>query len=298
MLSSLRIVFGAILLALSLSSCGDFTEEVWIDANGGGRQEYQMDLGQLYPFIGMALQEGKFQTDRPDTLSEKDLMAYNMARFLSREKVDTVISLRPIFEQLAAKEGLTLDDMLDQLNNSPEMSESQSKLINRLMNVLLAMEFRIKADQEKAKFDFALISRFAHLDETFTASITSLMAEMKEELGDELPPGIGNIEDMMGAYVRYELDGKTLHVRRKAMPDMAKTIGDQGAEGAQALEMMNMAKGFMANVNYRVVLHLPGKVAKVRGGEAEIDGNTVTLSIPYADLYDPEKEWDFAIRFR
>ena len=77
-----RLSFFALLLMLT--SCSDITEEVWIQADGSGRQEYQFDLSSMYPFIGMSLENNPaLQSDRPDTLSEKDRMALGMAKLLS-----------------------------------------------------------------------------------------------------------------------------------------------------------------------------------------------------------------------
>lgn len=292
-----RLSFFALLLMLT--SCSDITEEVWIQADGSGRQEYQFDLSSMYPFIGMSLENNPaLQSDRPDTLSEKDRMALGMAKLLSREKLDTVISMQALFAQLGASKGLTMEDIMQKLEEKSaegetEMTPKQRAAIRQMMNLLMGIDFRLQSDREKAKLNFAMVSRFTDTDSTLAKSMVDMMKNMSEELGEQLPPGVGNIEQMFAGNINYDLNKNTLHVKRNAYV-MPKIEDEENPLGSS----MEMMKAFMGQINYRVVIHLPGKVRKVSGAEAEIDGDKVTLVIPYTDMMDPEKDWDISIKFR
>lgn len=63
-------------------------------------------------------------------------------------------------------------------------------------------------------------------------------------------------------------------------------------------ENMAFMKMFLESANYKTVYHLPGKVKKATFQNAEVSGNTVTVTTPLLDVVEGKAKIDGEIKFK
>jgi hypothetical protein len=199
---------------------------------------------------------------------------------------------------IAGQEGMTEDDFWNELETGMRadnsMPEDQKEAIYGMLQSLMEMDFRIQANQDKQMLKTTTIQRFTDISEitSWMESMQALVPLMSEGEVQE-PAQLAAMEEIFSGagMTQYEIDGNYLHVHRKPL--------DLSIFGEEMQQSMAMVKMFLGNDPYRLVIHLPGKVKDVGHPDAEkLDKRTVALDIPMNDLFDPEKEIDFRIRFK
>ena len=111
-----------------------------------------------------------------------------------------------------------------------------------------------------------------------------------EKAGGENSMGGG----MMGAQSFLPTGRALFKLKKKQLTREAVEVPKEATEGDQ----MDMAKMFLAMATYKTVYHLPGKVKKVTIPNAEVDGKTVTINLPFLDLMDGKAKLDGTIKYK
>lgn len=284
-----------LILTVSLTSCFNATEEIWIESDGSGRMEIESDLSNLYPFLMMGLES---EAEKPQEEGEEQSFEKSMMALLSAEEVDTVLSMRSMFESAMAEEGMSEDQFWQKLeqgmNEDDSMPQDQKEAIFEMVQTFMNMDFRLQANQAKQLFKTTSIQHFEETSDitSWVETIQSLVPLMAD--GENGPDAVQleAMDDLFGSAVtRYEVDGNYLRVSRSGMD-----LDSMGEEGAETMAMLKM---FMGNAPYRLIIHLPGKVKSIDHPDAEkLDKRTVALEIPMEDLLDPEKSMELNIKFK
>ena len=176
-------------------------------------------------------------------------------------EMDSVI----YFKDMPAEQRSKVDrpEFWDGVVMNMKVSESQEKM-------LLAMEF-----------DFEKVDDIGYFYKT--------LEEMGGEQGGAMGGGM-----MGGAGGLFPSGGKLFEVGRKTITRLPMPKLDTKMEGEEA-EMMKM---FFASGTYKTIYKLPGKVKKSSIEGAEIDGKTVTVSVPLVDFMEGKANMEGLIKYK
>jgi hypothetical protein len=307
--------------ALLVTGCFSATEEMWIESDGSGRLEVKNDLSNFYPFLMMGLMseeteeemlpEETIKQDKeakmaPAEEEEGDPFDDVLKRLLDREEVDTIFDFGVLMQQSMAEQGMPFDMESDEfwelamqgMRSDDSMTEEQKLSLMTTMKAIMNMKLRLqinRAEQNMAMTTIQEFEEFAEL-QSLGEGIMALAPLMNEGEDSADIPFAGEDAAMMkqlfGGLTQYELlDRNTLRITRQAMD-----FSDLDEDAEQGLAMLRM---FMGEEDYRLIVHLPGRVRRISHPAAEkIDRNTVELAIPMETLFDPEQTLDFTIQFR
>ncbi len=280
-----------------LSSCATTQEELWIEPDGSGRFVSTTDISAMYPFLMMGMMQEEEDEEEEQTEGDatepKDAMDMLMENLLKQEKVDTVISLSGMMKE-ELPDGKTLEMMIDSMKQVPAseqgVTEEQKKMGIRALEGMMDLKMRLQASQPEQMLKFSTIQDFTEVEDF--SNFGDMIEEMGQMMGES--PSGDAISDMMGSgTTSFSIDGKVLQISRKGMD-----MGELG-EGEEAAETMAMMQMFMGDEPYRLTIHFPGKVKKVKSEYAErVDKRTVVIEIPQEKLYDPEFEFNLDVKFK
>lgn len=291
-----------VLVSIIFTSCFSSKEEIWINADGSGRMETESDMSSMYPLIamGMASEKAKM-ADGEEGGKDNPLMDLMMA-----EEMDTTFQMKGLFEEIMAEEGMTWEQMLDSIRYAPiaegkdPMSEDEREGLLQLFEGMMDVEMRWQISQKDQVMKSTQIQRFAKVNDLKekTGGMMDMMKKLGEVGGDggkEDQDLIEMFDDMSGMSTVYSLSGNKLNIKRSGMDMSSLTKGDD--EMAQVLPMMKMMLG---NQDYKMIVHLPGKVKKVSSKLAQIgaDKKSVIIEFPMDDLFDPELDIDVDVQFK
>ncbi|MCB0636102.1 MAG: hypothetical protein KDC54_05770, partial [Lewinella sp.] len=167
------------------------------------------------------------------------------------------------------------------------------------LQAIMHMQMRLQISGKDQRIAVTTIQAFEEPDElqSLLQGIMNMAPLMNEDDAAESPFPLGGedaemVQQLFGGQTRYELvDDQTLRITRQPMD-----FSDLDGEAAQGMAMIRM---FAGDDDYRLVIHLPGRVRRISHPDAEkLDRQTVVLDIPADDLFDPEKALDFTITFR
>ena len=289
-----------------LNGCFATTEEIWIEADGSGRLESQVDMSGLYPLLMMGLnaeeEEETVEGEESDKFEDRF-----MAMLKAGEEVDTTFNMGQILAKELAKEGMpegmSTEELIDalymKLDEEEGMTEDEKQMISSMLTNVMGLDLRLQASSERQELKYTTIQRFGEplelsswMDDLFT--MMSMMDEAEGETPIK-PDQLEMVQELFGSTTRYELEGNTLRVHRSGLD--FSSLEEEG--DPSMAEMMPMIKMFLGNEPYRMLIHLPGKVRKISHPDAEkVNRTTVALEIPMDDLFDPEMELDFTIKFK
>ncbi len=293
---------------LSLSGCFTSTEEIWIEADGSGRHESQTDMSGLYPFLMMGITSEQEETldEAPaeEADGEEDIKD-NFLAMLTQEELDTVFSMRNIFQSLMEKEGISEDQFWEEVEgkmlSEEDIPEDQTDVVLNMIDRLMHLDLRFQASSSRQELKSTTIQSFTDPSELSSwmkdALALSSYIEQDSTSSEKTVEALEGAQKLFSSMTRFELDGNYLHVHRQGveLPD----ISDIGEGGGDAAMMIPMLKMFFGDQPYRLIVHLPGRVRKIDNPDVvKIDRNTVMYEIPMEDLFDPETEIDFTVKFR
>lgn len=286
-LTSLFIVF-----AFGLSSCTATQEELWIEADGSGRYASTMDLSAMYPLLLMGIEqesEGEEGQDPFTAMIEQQLKA---------ESADTTFSFGDMIAKELEAEGKSLEMMIDSLENlDPEAAgmtaEEQTRNL-QMLKTITGMKIRLQADQSKSMLKFTTISDFEDAAEMGNgASFMDVLMGFRNQMsGTQGGAQEEAIQQMAKGQTQLDLQGGKLRITRKGTDP---TEGMSEEDKAQ----MQMMQGMAGDQPYRLTIHFPGKVKKVKSEYAEqTDKETVVIEIPQEKLMDEDFELDLTVKFK
>ncbi|RME93171.1 MAG: hypothetical protein D6772_16165, partial [Bacteroidetes bacterium] len=289
-----------LIASFALTSCFNASEELWIDSDGTGRYESTNDFSSLYPFMLMGLQQGDTGDSATEEEEDEKDFENDMKRLLLAEKTDTVFDLSGIFAAAAAEKGVTLDQMMAEMEAEMKaddtMPEDQKEAIFGMIKGLMDMKLRMQASQAEQMLKTTSIQRFQNLNEltNFGETMSGLIPLLAGAGGGVPTEALGAMDQLFNSMTQFDLDGRTLRIRRAGI-DLQALAGDN----AEAQQSIGMLKMFLGNQPYRLVVHLPGKVKKISSDYVtKVDKTTVALEIPMSELFNPDLRVDAEITFK
>jgi len=260
-----HLVF-SLIVALVFSHCST-TEEIWINADRSLRRDLTIDMSTFMPMIKMSME----QDEDADSLP-----AYgdgnSMENLFKRSELDTVISFVDMMADEMNRSELSKEELLQILEEeeagdmTPEEKEKAMEAIGALMDT----EIRLRLSDSQNRYDMIFMQEFENVEALNKgANLFEGLSEIVED-SEEVPSDNEAMSGLMGGNATYSLSKKTFSIRRPA-PDLSELRED---------EEMGMLVPMLENMENQLIIHVPKKVKKVNLKNAEIDGNTVRLSLP------------------
>jgi len=294
-----------LIFVFALSSCSEYGEEVWINADGSGRYEMTQDFSDMLPLIemGLASAQAKAEEEEENGTESEGMKMDKILSLFESGKVDTLISIENLVKQSYEKDGKTYNkqafkaDFFQKMNKEEDFkgTPQEKEKIWTFVSEVLKISTRIQYDNEYASLKNTMYQSFDNPKDMLFGNLPDLI-EIVSKYADEGdnklndPKAKEAMEKMKDSFASYEITKNTLKVRRKAME-----MDSEDPESAQQMEMM---KGMMGNSTYTMKIHVPGKVKKVSQDGAKFDGSTVTWTMPALDMYDTTKDLNLDIKFK
>jgi len=294
-----------LIFVFALSSCSEYGEEVWINADGSGRYEMTQDFSDMLPLIemGLASAQAKAEEEEENGTESEGMKMDKILSLFESGKVDTLISIENLVKQSYEKDGKTYNkqafkaDFFQNMNEEEDFkgTPQEKEKIWTFVSEVLKISTRIQYDNEYASLKNTMYQSFDNPKDMLFGNLPDLI-EIVSKYADEGdnklndPKAKEAMEKMKDSFASYEITKNTLKVRRKAME-----MDSEDPESAQQMEMM---KGMMGNSTYTMKIHVPGKVKKVSQDGAKFDGSTVTWTMPALDMYDTTKDLNLDIKFK
>lgn len=263
--ANFKMFFWAFVASMFLCSCGDMTEELYLEKDGSGKWEYKMDLGSTIEMISMM---GGMMGDSTQQVNPDDLW-----KELGSEKIDTMINMGASMtpEQLAKLEH---PEYLDKIKINLKGDKSEKSLFFNMA------------------FDF---DSFEQLDAIFKE-----MEKMSEESPQDQAAMMGQATNFFtggGVAEIYSFDKKKFVKKavEKADEGLNDLFGEMGAGGDDISGMMEM---FMGGNKVTTIYHFPHKVKSVSNEDAKIDGNTVTIKQDFKEYLEKGNSEQLTVKFK
>lgn len=259
----MRLLNAALIICLSflLTSCFDILEEIRLNRDGSGTYAITMDMSELMsnPFMQEALKEEMAKEGQ-----DQEVM-----------KIDSSFSF------------------VDAEDLPRDMTATERELIRRV-------QMRMQLDQEEGQMLITASYPFDDVDQLNTISrlFSRMQAREDAEAGDSTgfqnPFGmLGGIDDFASTESRFQMKKKSFS--REATP---RTKEDGSDEEELDESMEDMMRSIFADISFRTIYHLPGKVKKTTFENAEIDGNTLTVTYDMVDVMEGRPVMSGEIKFR
>ncbi len=259
-------MLSGLLAVLLLSQCAT-TEEIWINPDQSLRREFTMDMSTFMPMIKMSME----QEEEPDSQAAGD-PEDTMEELFKRSELDTVISFADMMSDELNMGELSKEEILQRIEEEegPDMSPEEKEKAVEAIRALMDMEVRLRLSDSQNRYDMTFLQEFEDVNAMNEgANLFKSLSELADE-SEEMPADEEAMSGLMGGNATYSLGKKTFGIRRPA-PDLSELQQD---------EEMGMLMPMLENMENQLIIHVPKKVKKVNLKEAEIDGNTVRVSIP------------------
>lgn len=258
-------------LIFSLASCGEINEEMWLNKDGSGKVEYQVDVGESLPMIMMMVQGAAQQQLEGMEMDNKEGVQDKMGEIMEKinsEKVDTSLNIFDV-----------MPDSIKRVTENPDQ--------------LKKMNFFIDLDSEEnvALLKFAIdFDNFQEID------------QMLKKLVLAFGSGRPELESMNidGALNDFSFDNSNYFTKKEFKQRKMSPSGGAGGmdemlgegEGAQMAEMM------FGNTKYNKTIHFPYKIKSVSGADAKIDGNTITIQKDFMEMMKEDQSKELQVVFK
>ncbi len=245
---------------LSMTSCIDIVEEMFLKKNGSGKYVITMDMS--------ALMEAGTKEMLEDMMKEEGADENEPAMDMEQ---DTTIYFSEAPDSIRNK--FSHPEILDKVYVSIKMSEKEEKMI---------MQFAIDFDKLK-EVDYFL----KDLDKLQASN--DIPGGLGGATGDDGKGGGGGglLPTSSGANGLFKL------VKRK----FTRLPGDKMEESMNS-EELQMAKMFFADASYTTIYHFPGKIKKTTMENAQIDGKKLTIVTPLIDILEGKAKLEGDICFK
>lgn len=270
------LTFSILFLGMLLTSCGTFSEEVWINADGSGRYVMDYDAAESLAMLEMMGQMGGDE-ETSDSDNPEDVMK----EALAQEKFDTSFNLMSAMpdsiKQIIGSKRAIRKSFEDR---GMPVTDGKIDTVQKATQMLEKLDFSMRMDKEAGIFGFGMTIDFddpKEVSETF-GSVATLQA-----MGDGAAQTNG-MADKMGNRSTFEMVGKNKVIVRQApatnMDELLGAAGDS-AEGMDAEQMEGMLE-MMGLSSYTIKVHVPGIVKSVEGGSyVKENDNTVVFTVDY-----------------
>jgi len=266
-------------LGMLLTSCGTFSEEIWVNADGSGQYKLDYDAAESLAMLEMM---GQMGDDTDEEGQPSDDPEELMKEAFKQEKFDTSFNLLSVMpdsvKQIISNRSALRNKMIE---SGQTVSEAGIDSIQNAFELLGNLDFAMRMDKGEGILGFGMTINFDKPNEI--ANTFESMAALKA-MGGEQQTQAGGMADKVGNRTTFELIGKNKLVVRQAPPanmdDLLGAAGDS-AEGMDAEQMEGMLE-MMGLSSYDVTVHVPGLVKSVAGATyVKKNDNTVVLTVDY-----------------
>jgi len=254
-------------LVVSLASCGEINEEMWLNKDGSGKVEYQFDVGESLPMIMMMVQAGAQQqlSEMKGGEDTQDKMNEIMEK-LSSEKLDTSFNF---FEFVS--------DSVKNVTDNPEQFKK--------MNLFVDLDSEANVALVKMAIDF---NDFKEIDQMLN-KFAKAFASGSPELANM---GIGDMAESFSFDDSNYFTKKEFKQRRMSSGGGGLDGMMNEGEGDQMIEMM------FGNTKYSKTIHFPHKIKSVSGADANIDGNTIRIERDFMEMMKEDQSKELEVVFK
>lgn len=287
----------ALIAILVTTSCSNYTEELWINKDGSGSSQVTRDMGEMLPLLQLAMLSGG-DDEKSDSSGNMGMkMAKSVAQsILERGKIDTTIIVADLVKSVMNKnkqDQMSITRMREQLAQSSDISSDDKKMFGQILEEVLTTRIRFQLDTEKDLLRLTTDQSFSSVENRIAGSFGKIF----ELVNKFLPGEEGKAQEYLDMAKTFKDSAP-----RYAFTDNSFSIHRSGLDlssGGQQLEQgEQMAKGFLGESKYRMIIHVPGKVKSVNVPGATFSKNTVTWEIPLTDLIEANKNLDINIDYK
>lgn len=184
-----QLLFVTAILSLTLTSCFDLVEEIWINSDGSGKYEYTMDLSQVMQddFMG-------------------GIMAQSIAEQLGEEEleIDSVLNFAKL-EDLPASLSGRQRELLEQLTMRMDMSQSR-----KTGKILISFSFKTLSElDEMNQLYQALTDEGVNLSGASMSPVRSMFSLQRKKFSRT-----SNVENVLA-----DMDEEGLEMAKMMMAD-------------------------------------------------------------------------------
>ena len=301
-------------------------EEIWINADGSGRQETVMDMSAMLPFMMMAMSEDggfeellgleeedydesdEYPSDEADEdMEEEEEYAIDeetadeddnefLELFESGEPFDTLISFRTLFEEEAAKEGKTAEEAFEEMMANEFTSMEDKMLAGDMFDRFMRASMRLKFDPESEEMFFSFIDNFRHIDAMLFSNFGDLMKAMEkfDPSGSSDEMGMEELDFMNKAQTKYVYEPGKITITRE--PIAIEDFMDEEDE-EMSDEDLEMMMAMMGGADHKLIIHVPGTVTEVSDDEIMYNKRKVLISKSFKEYYFPDAPWSVSIEY-
>ena len=290
--STSLLTLSILLVGILLTSCGTFTEEVWINADGSGRYSMDYDASESLAMLEMLGEMGGDDDEKTgeneEEIVEEELQPDPedvMKEAFTREKFDTTFNLMSVMPD-SVKQIISSKKELRKTFTDRGQSISDQGLdsLQNAFDLLGNLDFAMRMDKAEKILGFGMTINF---DEVATIANTfESMSTLKSLEGGEggAQAQAGGMADKMGNRSTFEMVGKNkLIVRQAPAAKMDELLGAAGdsADGMETEQMEGMLE-MMGLGSYEVKVHVPGIIKSVEGASyVKENDNTVIFTVDY-----------------
>lgn len=276
MLLNIKITLLLLSIIAFFSSCSDFENNIYINADGSGKVNMKYDASEMVAMAEMmkGMEEGGEEEEiMEEENNEGDLnsMLSDLGNPGNLKDMDSTFTFYEVMPD-SLKKSITNPDLLKNVSMTINTSRSE-------MTAVMGMEMKYKNLNE--------------LEQTF---------EMLKQMGDNKEEEKNQMESFKELIRDYEADleqGIVVLPEQDFSGDFGEGTGSQDMDFDNMSEeetgMMNMMLG---ESGYVTTIHLPGDVTSCDDVDAVIDGNTITIRDTYITLMKENKFKARTIKFK
>ena len=239
-------------------SCGDVTQEMWLETDGSGQLHLGYDLSQMLPLLEMLSQ----QSDSTLEQHQGIVGVYLNELGISGRNIDTIVNITEIdFGRISPTEEINLDILPDFLK-------------------ALSIHIKTGKNNESLFTSFILPFRdFSELDSLIY--FLNFRIPDKDLIPFQLPVFTKN----------YKFSRKSFEVKDyDFQPDVGDTV-------RMNLQNSNLSDVFEPG-NLISIYHFPYYIKKTTAKNATVDKNVITISFPLTSVQEGNQFPGFTVKFR
>ncbi len=305
-MTKLSTLLMTLLGVFALSSCGEMSQEIWVNADGTGRTTTSFDLSGMLAMV-------ESMGEMPSGVDGGDMPGQGLGKAMmglpKRERFDTTINfgtmMIPDSIAMLLTDRAALRSLIQERRTAGEVTEATLDSIGQAMATLRSTEVHMQMDKVSEVFLVDMTSEVVNVNRPadFMAA-AKLLVELMGEGGSPMP-GMGG--DGFGAssggmsMPEMTLEKKSLSLRlpiAQALDGMRQQVGRQmGNPDMSDEDLLGMLE-MMGMESYGLTVHVPGKIKEVTGAKyTHVDENTAFFKINSADLLRSGKDFSAEIDF-
>jgi hypothetical protein len=259
-------LFFAILTA-GLSSCANYTEELWLNKDGSGKYVVTADLSSM-----IEMMEAFSEMGDQDSTAEASPGFWES---MGGGELDSVVAFTDSIPQ----------EVINQLER-PELLDK--------------IQMRVIASKSKELFLTKVEMNFTNLKELDEIMKTMAQAnELNKNTQEDGGGTLGGDEGLAMLTGRKGGHGFTLSKGKltRSATDQDKSLLDEFTSDEESMSMLEM---MMGESTFTTIVHLPGKVKKLSDSNkiGKVDGKTIRFEYNMLSLIKEELSTDFVVTFK